>query len=180
MVSNVALAPEKNLGVGILTNQKSGYAFNAIYHHVLTEFLSLPEKDWVAYYRDVKDKRTKKEQDRLAKRQSKVDKNAAHSLPLKNYAQTYQDNWYGDIQVTFKNNLLHMQFSNTKALKGTLEHYQHNTFIVRWEDRTLEADAFVNFNLNEDGTISFATMKAVSHATDFSFDFHDLKLKPKA
>lgn len=72
-----------------------------------------------------------------------------------------------------------MQFGNTAALKGTLEHYQHNTFIVRWHDRTLEADAFVNFNLNAEGNISYATMKAVSRATDFSFDFHDLKLVPK-
>ena len=72
-----------------------------------------------------------------------------------------------------------MQFSNTPELKGTLEHYQHNTFIVRWHDRSLEADAFVNFHLNEEGDIEYATMKAVSHATDFSFDFHDLKLMPK-
>ena len=72
-----------------------------------------------------------------------------------------------------------MQFANTPALHGSLEHYQHNTFIVRWDDRTLEADAYVNFNLNPDGSINFVTMEAVSTATDFSFDFHDLTLKPK-
>ena len=72
-----------------------------------------------------------------------------------------------------------MQFANTPALHGTLVHYQHNTFIVRWDDRTLEADAYVNFNLNPDGTIKYVTMKAVSMATDFSFDFHDLTLMPK-
>jgi hypothetical protein len=72
-----------------------------------------------------------------------------------------------------------MQFANTAELKGMLEHYQHNTFIVRWHDRTLEADAYVNFNLDEKGKISYATMKAVSRATDFSFDFHDLRLMPK-
>ena len=72
-----------------------------------------------------------------------------------------------------------MQFGNTPELVGTLEHYQHNTFIVRWHDRSLEADAFVNFHLNEEGDIESATMKAVSYATDFSFDFHDLKLVPK-
>jgi hypothetical protein len=108
-----------------------------------------------------------------------VNKNSAHSLALRDYAHTYVDNWYGDIDITFKNNKLHMQFGNTAALKGTLEHYQHNTFIVRWHDRTLEADAFVNFNLNEEGGINYATMKAVSRATDFSFDFHDLTLRPK-
>jgi len=47
------------------------------------------------------------------------------------------------------------------------------------EKSSLEADEFVNFNLNENGDINYVTMKAVSHATDFSFDFHDLKLMPK-
>ncbi len=179
MVSKVVLVPEENLGVVILTNQQSGYAFNAIYHQVLNEYLELAEKDWVDFYQQKQTKRLAKEKSRLAKSAAKVDRNSRHSLPLRDYADTYKDNWYGEIKITYKNNKLHMQFGNTKELKGTLAHHQHNTFIVRWDDRTLEADAFVNFNLNEDGSISYVTMKAVSKATDFSFDFHDLKLMPQ-
>ncbi len=179
MVSKVVLVPEEALAMVILTNQQSGYAFNAIYHQILNEYLELPEKDWTAYYHKKQQERLDKEVKRLAKAAASVDKNAAHSLALRDYAQTYVDNWYGEIQISYKNNKLHMQFTNTADLKGTLEHYQHNTFIVRWHDRTLEADAFVNFNLDEEGEISYATMKAVSKATDFSFDFHDLKLIPK-
>lgn len=37
----------------------------------------------------------------------------------------------------------------------------------------------VTFALNPDGTIDQARMRAVSPATAFSFDFHDLLLKPK-
>lgn len=179
MVSKVVLVPEEDLAMVILTNQQSGYAFNAIYQQILNEYLELPEKDWIAYYHDKQQKSAAKEEKRLAKAADSVHKNSAHSLALRDYANTYVDNWYGEIKVSFKNNKLHMEFSNTEDLKGTLEHYQHNTFIVRWHDRTLEADAFVNFNLNEDGGINYATMKAVSKATDFSFDFHDLKLRPK-
>ncbi|OUR63217.1 serine hydrolase [Colwellia sp. 39_35_sub15_T18] len=179
MVSKVVLVPEENLAMVVLTNQQSGYAFNAIYHQILTEYLELPEKNWVTYYDQKQQNRQAKEQKRLAKAADLVDKNSRHSLTLKAYAQTYKDDWYGDIDISYRNNQLHLQFSNTPELKGNLEHYQHNTFIVRWLDRTLEADAFINFHLNEAGGIEYATMKAVSHATDFSFDFHDLKLKPK-
>jgi hypothetical protein len=179
MVSKVALVPEADLGMVILTNQQSGYAFNAIYHQILNEYLDLPEKDWVAHYDDKKQKRLAKEKTRIAKAADSVAKDSRPSLALKEYAQTYQDNWYGDIHISLDENKLQMQFGNTPELKGTLAHYQHNTFIVRWHDRTLEADAFVNFNLNESGAINYATMKAVSELTDFSFDFHDLKLRPK-
>jgi CubicO group peptidase (beta-lactamase class C family) len=179
MVSKVVLVPEENLAMVILTNQQSGYAFNAIYHQILNEYLELPEKDWVDLYHDMSKKRKAAEKNRLEEAASNVDKNSRHSLPLKAYAQTYTDNWYGDISIKYADNALSMQFGNTPALHGVLEHYQHNTFIVRWDDRTLEADAFVNFNLNPDGSINYVTMKAVSRATDFSFDFHDLKLRPK-
>jgi len=179
MVSKVVLVPEEDLAMVILTNQQSGYAFNAIYYQILNEYLELPEKDWVDFYHDISKKNKAAEKNRLAEAASNVDKNSRHSLPLKAYAQTYTDDWYGDISISYANNALTMQFGNTPALHGTLEHYQHNTFVVRWDDRTLEADAFVNFNLNPDGSINYATMKAVSRATDFSFDFHDLKLKVK-
>jgi len=179
MVSKVVLVPEEDLAMVILTNQQSGSAFNAIYHQILNEYLELPEKDWTAYYHEKRLKSVAREKARLAKAADSVNKNSVHSLALRDYAMTYVDNWYGEIHISYKNNKLHMQFGNTPELKGSLEHYQHNTFIVRWHDRTLEADAFVNFNLNEEGGINYVTMKAVSRATDFSFDFHDLKLVPK-
>ena len=51
-------------------------------------------------------------------------------------------------------------------------------FVARWDDRELRADAFVTFALNPDGSIDQVKMRAVSSSTDFSFDFHDLLLKP--
>ena len=179
MVSKVVLVPEENLAMVILTNQQSGSAFNAISQQILNEYLKLPEKDWVEHYVTKMKKYNADKKAQIAEAAASVDKNSKPSLALADYAQTYLDNWYGEIAITLENNKLVMQFGNTPALHGTLEHYQHNTFIVRWDDRTLEADAYVNFNLNPDGSINFATMEAVSWATDFSFDFHDLKLQPK-
>ena len=49
---------------------------------------------------------------------------------------------------------------------------------MKWRDRPLEPDAFVTFALTPDGAIDSVKMEAVSPLTDFSFDFHDLQLKP--
>ena len=75
---------------------------------------------------------------------------------------------------------LEMQFSKTAELLGDLEHWQHDSFIVRWRDRSLNADAFVNFALDADGKIREMRMEPVSPLTDFSFDFQDLRLVPVA
>ena len=65
-------------------------------------------------------------------------------------------------------------------LLGDIEHWQHDAFIVRWRDRSLNADAFVNFALDADGNIREMRMEPVSPLTDFSFDFQDLRLAPVA
>jgi hypothetical protein len=46
--------------------------------------------------------------------------------------------------------------------------------VVRWNDRSMDADAFVSFGLDEEGQGKTITMRAISPLTDFSYDFHDL------
>lgn len=180
MVSKVVLIPEKNIGVVILTNQQSSSALNVIYREVFEVYLGLPEKNWLDHYQRKEKRLLAREVKRLNKIEEKMVQYSVPLLPLEHYAQTYTDKWYGDINITLNENKLMMLFSHTPDLKGEMVHYEGNTFIVRWGNRALEADAFVTFTVNENGVISFATMKAISYITDFSFDFHDLKLVPKS
>jgi hypothetical protein len=75
---------------------------------------------------------------------------------------------------------LGIYFTHTPVLAGDLEHWQYDTFVARWKNRTLDADAYVTFTLKPDGTIDEVRMKAVSPLTDFSFDFQDLLFRPVA
>jgi hypothetical protein len=106
------------------------------------------------------------------------DVNSKPSLSLEKYAGTCRDAWYGDVAITQEGDKLVIRFTKTPALVGYLEHWQYDTFVARWRDRELRADAYVTFALNPDGSIDQVKMKAVSPATDFSFDFQDLLLKP--
>lgn len=177
-VSRLTLIPELKLGVLVLTNQESGGAFNAITYYILDHYLNAPPHDWLAAF-----KRAEMRADSSAKaaEQSALGaRNAASrpALPLAKYAGTYTDAWYGDVVIEHKGGKLAIQFSATPSLAGALEHWQYDTFIARWHDRELRADAYVTFALTPDGAIDQVKMKAVSPATDFSFDFHDLLLKP--
>ena len=53
--------------------------------------------------------------------------------------------------------------------------FKGNTFVVKWRDRSMDADAFVSFSLDENGKASGITMKPISPLTDFSYDFQDLE-----
>ncbi len=145
---------------------------------LLDHFLGAPPTDWAAAFRTLKlrgDSAVAAEERTAA---AGRDTSSRPSLPLAKYAGTYRDAWYGDVSIALENGKLVMRFSHTPSLTGELEHFQYDTFIARWRDRELRADAYVTFALKPDGSIDQAKLAAVSPATDFSFDFQDLLLLP--
>ena len=99
-------------------------------------------------------------------------------LNLTNYAGTYEDPWFGKVKVTEQDNGLWFQSVRSSKLRGKMYYYKANTFVVKWDNPTLiDADAFVMFNLDEEGKAQTFTMKGISPLIDFSFDFQDLYLK---
>jgi CubicO group peptidase (beta-lactamase class C family) len=178
MVSRLTLVPGMDLGIVVLTNQESGAAFNAITMQVLDAYLGAPPTDWVAAYSAALGKAGDRAGEDWEKHLAARDAGSRPSLPLDGYARTYRDPWYGDVIVERAGRGLVLRFSRTPQLIGDLEHWQHDSFIVRWRDRTLNADAFLAFSLDADGAVREARMEAISPQTDFSFDFHDLRLVP--
>ncbi len=177
-VSRVVMIPDVNVGVAVLTNQESDGAFDSIALHILDHYLGAPAFDWIDGYAKVRARTEARDADAERRRASARDAASKPSLPLTKYAGTYRDAWYGDVTIADDGGRLVMTFSHTPTLSGNLEPFQYDTFIVRWRDRELRADAYVTFALNPDGSIDQVKMRAVSPATDFSFDFQDLLLKP--
>ncbi|KAG9573605.1 hypothetical protein KCV01_g18581, partial [Aureobasidium melanogenum] len=178
MVSRLTLVPDLNLGVVVLTNQESGAAFQAVTMRALDAYMDAPKTDWIAAYAAGVKKAEAGADDSMKKHEAARAKNAKPSLPLDGYVGTYRDPWYGDVKVDKEGGKLVMRFTKTAQLTGTLEPWQHDTFIARWNDRSLNGDAFVNFSLDPDGKIREVRMEPVSPLTDFSFDFQDLRLAP--
>jgi len=178
-VSKVAMLPELRLGVVVLTNQESGAAFESIVDHVLDHYLGAPAVDYVAIFKRLAAQGANATGSGDREKVAPRDSISRPSLSLEKYAGTYTDAWYGDVTVALESGKLVMRFSHSPQLTGDLEHWQHDTFVARWRDRELRADAFVTFALNPDGGIDQAKMRAVSEETDFSFDFQDLLLKRK-
>ncbi len=176
-VSRVTMIPDQKLGITVLTNQESGAAFDAITYFIVDHYLNASYNDWLTAFKKSEARADSMNHAAEQSAFSKRDSTSHPSLSLIKYAGTYRDQWYGDVNIDLENGKLVIKFSHTPSLTGGLEHWQYDTFIARWRDRELRADAYVIFSLNEDGSIDEFKMKAVSPATDFSFDFRDLRLK---
>ena len=179
-VTQFTVIPSLKLGIVVLTNQQSGAAFNTITNTIKDSYLGIEDRNWLKTYGE-----------RMAKANTNYDKQKAEAYAqsatfAKNknlqakpeqFIGTYKDNWFGEVYITKEGNQFRIQCQTSPRLKGQLLPYTNNTFIIKWDDRSYDADAFLTFNYNEKGIAQSATIKAISDITDFSFDFDDLDLK---
>ena len=176
--SAVVLIPEKNVGFSIEINSEDGEITAGLMDELLDHYLGLPANSWPE-----KVMASKHESDAgdLKKYQA-ITAKPAHvgpSLPLLGYAGNYADPWYGNIEIGNSRNGLTIDFKSTPRMRGTLEHWQYDTFITHFDDATIEP-AYVTFVLNAEGKIERITMKPVSPLADFSYDYQDLLFQPAA
>ena len=174
--SVVVLLPEKNVGFAVEINSEDGEILFGLMYELLDHYLDLPPGDWPAKFSTYK-------RDRLAMASAALENTAATpakigpSLPLDRYVGTYVDPWYGRIEVTKRPPGLFIDFLSTPHMSGPLVHWQYDSFVARFTDRTIEP-AYVTFALDADGQVTRITLKPVSPLADFSYDYQDLLFRP--
>jgi CubicO group peptidase (beta-lactamase class C family) len=176
IVTQVTLIPELKLGILVFTNQQSGAAFTAITNTIKDRYFGLKDFDWIGELH----KQALKNESEAARitdeiwKEVETQQSLAQNIDPGTYTGTYLDNWFGRVTISEKQGRLWFESEKSPKLCGTMQFYKGNTFVVKWRDRTLDADAWVSFTLDIDGRATRISMKAISPLTDFSFDFHDL------
>ena len=177
IVTQVTILPELKLGIIVLTNQQSGAAFTAITNSIKDGYFGIKGKDRITQYNTARledEKEAKATIDKIWTDVASQQKANAGKAALEGVAGVYRDKWFGDVTIAEKNGGLYYTSKNAPKLQGKMYFYKGNTYIVKWNERSLEADAFVTFTLNHDAKPIGYKMEAISPLTDFSFDFQDL------
>jgi CubicO group peptidase (beta-lactamase class C family) len=174
--SQVTLVPALNLGVVVLANQESDGIRDAVIFHVLDSYLGQPAADWIGAYAKLVELESSQLAAAVAKSDAEVSQSAKPSHALASYAGTYRDAWYGDVDVSLVRGELHIRFTHSPRLVGTLLPRGANTFLARWDDRSLTADALLDFEADPSGHITAARMSRASPRVSHAYDYQDLHL----
>ncbi|MGO1584703.1 serine hydrolase [Mesonia sp.] len=178
-VTQFTLIPELDLGIVVLTNQMIGGAFSSITNTVKDSYLGYKDRDWVKKNGKRNDKWIAKN-DSIKKavyQQTKNYKDESALLDAQQVTGTYEDAWFGKVNITKDGKALKITSARNPKLTGELLPYSETTYVAKWKNRSFDADVFVLFTLDENGKAQSATMKYIAPITDFSFDFGDLHLK---
>jgi len=181
MVTQITMFPELQLGIIVLTNQQEGGAFTSITNQIVDGYLNIKNTDRVsenAKRRKAAIDEAKIITDSIWNAINSVQRSNKNKIDVTPYIGKFKDLWFGEISISNNNGKLLFASKRSPRLTGELFYFKGNTFVVKWNNRSFDADAFVTFRLDENGTASGITMKAISPLTDFSYDFHDLEFYP--
>lgn len=177
IVSQVTILPELELGIIVLTNQQSGAAFTAITNSIKDGYFDIKGKDRIKQYNE---RRLSGERrgDSITKA---VDmainaqlKSKSPKPDVVNFIGNYKDDWFGEVSITKKKDGMYFSAAKVSDLAGNMTFYKGTTYVVRWNDASLKADAYVNFSLDKEGRAVGFKMSPISPLTDFSYNYQDL------
>lgn len=164
MTAYVAMIPDQNLGIVVLTNMEHSWLPRVLKYEIFDRYLQEPARDWNTYFLT----QFQQNYDREYEPGSSVRKGNFPSQPLDSYVGVYHDNLGGEVIVSLDKNgqALHVDFL---AFKGTLEHWNGSTFMF---DPSLSAPTqlakwFVTFSANSNGFINEVSMSdpSLAHIT---------------
>ena len=179
-VTQFTMIPDLDLGIVVLTNQMNGSAFNTITNTIKDSYLGYEDRNWLKKYGDRNADYITYNDSIKAAVYSKVEKaKKLKSLPKpEQIVGTYTDDWFGDVIVSHDVKKGYtIKSKRSTRLIGELLPLNATTFVAKWNNRSYDADVYVQFTFNEEGEAVSATMNYIAPITDFSFDFGDLELK---
>ncbi|MCC6329551.1 MAG: serine hydrolase [Acidobacteria bacterium] len=144
----VAMIPEKNIGVVILTNLNGTVLPQFLAYRIFDSYLGEQPTDWASDgFKKIK---AAEEQAKAAAAKADAARvmGTRPSLELKDYAGKYRSEIYGDVEVKLTDGKLTIGFGPN--YDGAIEHWNYDTFRVTWKDPVL-GKGLIRFDLDTKG-----------------------------
>lgn len=154
MLSAVALIPEENLGVVVLTNGMRP-VYSSLVNYTLDAFLKAPVRDWSKEALERVNKNSGRDP-RIEERMKSRVQNTKPTVPVEDCLGTYHTNVYGNITVSNEGGKMKIAFEHTPDLTATLEHWHYDTWKMEWQHPEVLAwftFATVKFETDNNGKV---------------------------
>ncbi|UHQ56030.1 MULTISPECIES: serine hydrolase [Microbulbifer] len=170
MYAWTAIVPEEKLAMVVLMNRSAGVARQALIHGLLKPYLGAEPRDWLAHFQELwGGAAAPSEPELLPRPESRA------PVARKQVEGRYRDPWFGPMEIyTGAAGKLRWRSLKSPRLVGTMESAAPGVWSLRWDDRSLQADAWLVAERGDDGEL-VVTMQPLSRGVDFSYDFPDLR-----
>jgi CubicO group peptidase (beta-lactamase class C family) len=179
MISRVAMVPEINLGLVVLTNSINSLP-PALAYKIIDTYLGVSPKDWSQIYLERDRKSSEEDKERIAKIKEKIPiaEKTALTPKLEDYTGSYSDPMYGDADVTLEKDHLVLNFVPTPIFISDLTYMSYDTFLLKLRNKF----SFIPHGI---GTVQFVrdkygkVMEMKVDIPNHDFFFTELEFKKK-
>ena len=172
MISRTLMIPEENMGIVVLTNNISSIAY-ALTYAWADRYMGEEGQDWSELFLNFSKSGQQAEEAERAAAEEARDKDSKPSLPLEAYAGTYGGEMYGNCEIRVVGDQLAFQFEPTPLFRGTMRHWQYDSFQLNWGTQMMLPPGTVQFILNPEGEIE----EMIIDVPNPDFDFTELEFK---
>jgi len=170
----VTLVPALELGVVLLNNGSNSGARSSVMQTILKAYMPGARKqDWVTYYHT---EQAKARQEYLTNKTIPVGSSKV-LLPASAYVGQYADRWFGAMTITHSGNVLRIESTKMVTLTGTLEPFEANSFVIRWDNQNAARDAFIHFDVDPKQQVTAFTLHPFVVELDNDHEYRDMNFK---
>lgn len=145
--TQVGMIPEEGIGFVAFANLTTAPLPTALMYRVFDALLDIPETDWSVEYLTL----SRESAEAAARRPEPARaEGTSPSLALAEYAGTYTDDLYGEMELTYENGGLVLRYSPDYV--ADLEHWHYDTFRATWR-REGFGGTNVTFSLDARGRV---------------------------
>ncbi len=167
----VTLVPELELGVVLLNNGSNSGARSSVMQTVLKAYIpGAKTQDWVTYYHNEQAEALHKY---LSNKTIPVGSGEV-LLPTSAYIGHYADRWFGTMTITQSDNVLRIESTKMVTLTGTLEPFEANSFVIRWDNQNAARDAFIHFDIDPLHQVTGFALHPFSVDVDNDHEYRDM------
>jgi CubicO group peptidase (beta-lactamase class C family) len=145
--TQILLAPERKLGIAVLSNLHQTPMNLALAHTLLDEVLKLKKRDWNALHRATLNRLLEADRQREKSRLARREHGTKPSREPGAYAGVYEHPAYGTARITRKGRKL---FLDWRGDESELEHFHYDTFTTRSD---LTGTAAITFAFDTGGAV---------------------------
>ena len=146
MVAIAGLIPDERFGVFVQANVDHAEVRHALMYKAIDLYLGNPQRDWSRdLFAVYEARRARADSARRAAEEKRI-KGTRPTLALSKYTGIYEEPFLGRVVVTEQNGKLRLEAGH--AYKGPVEHWQYDTFRVRYDDRWQGSD-MLNFTIGD-------------------------------
>ncbi|HSH45919.1 MAG TPA: serine hydrolase [Longimicrobiales bacterium] len=154
--TQVGMIPSEGIGFVAMANLSSSTLQTALMYRVFDALLGLPTRDWSGEYLALSERSSSRSAERARELEESRMEGTSPTLPLAEYAGTYTDELYGDLEITLEDGGLVLHYAPQYV--ADLEHWHNDTFRVVWRNEWF-GRGFVNFMLDARAEVEAAELQ---------------------